>query len=186
MTMLFAACSDDDPIEQRDTGTTQADAAQPLQEQGVAQEQGATPTCSVTDLLPTDVQGYTPTDAPLVATNAKELQDIVNGGSEKYENNKYKCMAEVFFASAGTELKVWFFDQTDTAGATAAYDAVGTGTETVTDPVIGDACKEDLTLPLNYTAFMRKGQYLVLISANKKDANVVSLALMEALAGAIK
>jgi hypothetical protein len=168
--LIWGACSDDStpPVADK-AGTGDA---------GVCDD---SKTCSTTGLLPADnkVGDYQKKSAPRVAVNGACLQQLINGGSVKYEQNKFTCVSVVTYASAtaATEVEVWAFDQTDQAGAQAAMDLAAQNL-TELAPTIGDASKEDATLPGTYLAFARKGKTLVRVLASKKTGRDGALSLL--------
>jgi hypothetical protein len=145
--------------------------------------------CEVTAFFPVagKVLDYAMSEGPRVAVNAKELEDIVDGGSEKYKDNKFSCMAEVYYTSASkaTKIKIWSFNQTDKTGAEGAYTKISNGSETPITPTIGDASQEDTTLPLNYIASMRKGQYLIQVFVDKKESKDHGVSFLNEIAKSI-
>jgi hypothetical protein len=144
-------------------------------------------TCTATAYLPADgkLGDYKQQDLQ-IATNGKELDDLIDGGSEKFKDNKFSCLSWVKYASAGkaVSIDIRLFDQTDSGGATAAYGLVGTTYVDIT-PVIGDAAKDDTTLPTTYAAVMRKGKFLAQVTANKKDAQADATEVVKGIAAAL-
>jgi hypothetical protein len=174
-TLLPGACSDDSTAPQLDKSLPKA-------EMTVGHD-GATKTCSTAALMPADkaVGDYTRKAAPESANDVAALQAIVDGGSEKYSQNKFVCMSRAYYDSVaiGAEVELWVFDQTDAAGAQAAMDIAVSGLTDLT-PVIGDASKEDLTVVGGYLAFARsKGRTLARVYANKKTARDDAVALLK-------
>jgi hypothetical protein len=174
---LGLGCSDDTKQPQNDKG--------PTADLKVSKDTGPK-TCSATSLLPADntVSDYKK-DTPQIATTAKELNDLIDGGSEKFSDNKFVCMAWVKYTSttASSSVDVKLFDQTDAAAVQAVYGIVGT-TYTDISPVIGDAAKESV-LVSSYAAVMRKGKYIAQIEAKPKTAQADAVSLLKALAAAL-
>jgi hypothetical protein len=168
---LVGGCSDDTSNPQVDKGPPKTETQQL--------------SCNTMGLLPTDksVGDYTRKATPDIAANATSLQALIDGGSEKYSQNKFICMVQAFYTSttSGAEIKIWVFDQTDAAGATAAMTAAVSPVFTDITPTIGDASKEDTTLPAAYVAFARKGKTLARVEANKKTANTDAQSLLKAI-----
>jgi hypothetical protein len=150
---------------------------------------GGNKTCGTTAHLPANgkVGDYQQSQAPEVATNSQQLFDLIDGGAEKYLQNKFVCMTKAKYASAAKSINidVWLFDQTDAAGATAAMTAATSAGETPTAPVIGDASVENLGLTFGYQATMRKGKYLARVITEKKEGKDDALALLTQIAGAL-
>ena len=171
--LLCGACSDD--------GTT-TDSGGP----DLTVDSGPPASCGTSAYLPADstVGDFKQEAQPKAADTGKRLDDLIDGGSEKYKNNKFKCMVEVVYASAtkSYKIKVWLFDQTDTAGATGAYTASGSAGFTDITPTVGDASREDLTLPLDYLADMRKGQYLARVQIDDNTSATDGQAMIKAIA----
>lgn len=182
---LAAGCSDDDNGK-KDTGAVQQDGSA---DTGVK-------TCVAKDLLPADnaVGDFTQKAAPQIAADSKSLTDLINGGSDKYFNNNFDCLALVVYASAtkSWDLEVWLFDQTDSTGADGAYKATAiAGIDADITPTIGDASRENVnTVAGVYTAYARKGRYLVRVFAeNTADATAGKddvQAMLKAIVAAIK
>jgi hypothetical protein len=169
---LGLGCSDDSK-QQKDNGPTP----------DLSKDTGPK-VCGATSLLPADsAVGDYKKDTPQVATTPKELDDLIDGGSEKFINNKFNCMAWVKYSStaASASVDIKLFDQTDAAGAQAAYGIVGTGYTDIT-PVVGDAAKESV-LVSSYAAVMRKGKHIAQVEAKPKTAQADAVALLKALAG---
>jgi hypothetical protein len=160
--------------------TNQKDSSVPPKETGPK-------ACTATAYLPANakVGDYKQQDLQ-IATNAKELDDLIDGGSEKFINNKFSCLSWVLYASSakGVTIDIRLFDQTDSAGATEAYKLVGT-TYVDMSPVVGDAAKEDTTLPTTYAAIMRKGKFLAQVTATKKDAQADATEVVKGIAAAL-
>jgi hypothetical protein len=179
-TALVGACSDD-TSKTVDKGPSKVDTK-------VGGTDGTTKTCSTSSLLPADksVSDYTKKAAADVANDATSLQALIDGGSEKYSQNKFVCMVQAIYASttSSSEITVWIFDQTDAAGATAAMTAAVSATSTDLTPTVGDASKEDTTLVSGYVAFARKNKTLVRVSANKKAVSADAQALLKAIIAA--
>jgi len=178
VSLLIAGCSDDSA--KTDTGAGSSDKS--------VTAEASTGTCGTSAFAPADgtVADYTK-GTPKVATTAKELQDLIDGGSEKYSNNQFACMVQVVYTNStkGVTLEAWIFDQTNAAGAEAAMTAALSADDTELTPKIGDASKENTKLLSNYTVIMRKGQYVGRILASKKDASADAVALLTAIAGAM-
>lgn len=182
---LAAGCSDDDNGK-KDTGTTPKD--------GGADKGGKT--CTAKDLLPADntVGDFKQQATPQTAADSKSLTDLINGGSDKYFNNRFACLALVVYGSVAKswDLEVWLFDQTDSVGADGAYKATAiSGVDADITPTIGDASRENVnTVAGVYTGYARKGKYLARIFAeNKPDATAGKddvQAMLKAIVAAIK
>jgi hypothetical protein len=177
--LLLGACSDDNG-QKSDNGSTKTDGGGT----GACED---TKTCGTTDLLPADnaVGDYAKKGAPRVAADAACLQQLIDGGSVKYEQNKFACVSVVTYASAAdsAEIEVWAFDQTDAAGAQAAMD-LAAANMTDLGPTLGEASKEDVSLPSTYMAFARKGKTLVRVLANKKTSRDAAINLMSEIIAA--
>jgi hypothetical protein len=146
--------------------------------------------CSSTALLPADnaVGDFTRDGAPQEADTEKKLFDLINGGAEKYTQNKWVCLAMVSYksATAAHTIEARLFDQTDAAGATAAYTATGTVDDVDITPVIGDAARgHENTVSDLYQADMRKGKYLARVLADKAAGKDDALSLLKATAAAV-
>ena len=181
--LALAACSDDtDP--QKDAAV--ADKAVIADK---APADSSTASCDTKKLLPADgTVGDFKLDKVEAAVNGKELQALINGGSEKYEKNSFKCMVKSTYKSTSATKKylieIWIFDQTDAAGAKAAYVASKHSDDADISPTIGDASRENLKLLYDYTADMRQGKYLARIKIDDKAAKAdgpVALKAIEAL-----
>jgi hypothetical protein len=144
----------------------------------------------VVSFLPADdaVKGYVKQQAPETAATNKELDDLIDGGSEKYKENKFYYMTQVYYLNTqkATSIKVWIFDQTDTAGAEGAFNRAKSPSGTAISPAIGEASLEDLTLPAGYTAILRKAKYVAQVVVDKKDSKDDGKALLTKIAEAIK
>jgi hypothetical protein len=151
----------------------------------------ASTSCSATPLLPADntVGDFTQDGAPQKATNLTELTALINGGAEKYtQTQKFVCMAWVKYKSGSKShtLEVRLFDETDQAGAEAAYKATEHPDDQDITPAIGDASRgHENAVSGIYQADMRKGQYLVRIIADQTAGKDDALAMLTAIAGAI-
>jgi hypothetical protein len=173
----LGACSDDTKPK--------ADLASPPKEAAVK-------SCPTSAFLPADakVGDYKQDGAPQVATNGIELKALIDGGSEKYEQNSFLCMvlAKYKSASKGVSAELWVFDQTDAAGADAAMKAVLTPDDADLAPTIGDASKENVKLPFGYTAIMRKQRYLgrAVLADKKAEGSADASSLLREIAAAIK
>jgi hypothetical protein len=166
--LLCSACSDD--TTQKDSGT---------------QDIGTPASCGTSAYLPADsAVGDFKKGTIKAADTGKRLDDLIDGGSEKYKTNNFKCMVQVIYESGSKsyEIKVWLFDQTDATGASGAYTASGSGSFTDITPTVGDASREDLTLPLDYLADMRKGQYLARVQIDDNSAKDDGRAMIKAIA----
>lgn len=147
--------------------------------------------CSATPLLPADnaVGDFAQDGSPQQARDLTELTALINGGAEKYtQTNKFACMAWVKYKS-GTQshtLEVRLFDETDQAGADAAYQATQNPDDQDITPAIGDAARghENVVSGI-YQADMRKGQYLARIIADQTAGEYDALEMLRAIAGAI-
>ena len=183
----ISACSDDTDSKQ-DKGTTTK------QDKGVADkalaDQGPVATCGTSKYLPADkaVGDFTRDGAVKAAADGKGLQVLINGGSEKYEKNKFNCMVLAKYKSATVKhtVEVWLFDQTDAAGNKAAYDASKHPDDVDITPVIGDAARENSKLLFDYTADMRLGQHLARIKIDDKAEKGDGPKFLEAILKAIK
>jgi hypothetical protein len=146
--------------------------------------------CSSIALLPADnaVGDFTREGTPQEASTEKGLFDLIDGGAEKYIQNKWVCLAMVSYksATAAHTLEARLFDQTDAAGATAAYTATGSVDDVDITPVIGDAARghENAVSDL-YQADMRKGKYLARVIADKAAGKDDALSLLKAIAAAV-
>ena len=173
-TLLLGACSDDSHAPPLDKGTITTDG-----------DPCAAETCNTTALLPGDkkVADYVK-GAPEAAVSPVCVQRRIDGGSVKYEQNKFVCLTRVIYTSAGasTEIELWAFDQTDATGAKGAMDIAADGCTDLT-PTIGDASSE-ITAVSTYTAFARKGKTLVRVVANKKAAKDDAVALLKLIINA--
>ncbi len=191
--LLFTltACSDDTDVK-KDSGPSNPEASV---DKSVPKETApadlSTAKCGTKALLPADATiGDFKLDKVEAAADAKGLQALINGGSEKYEKNKFKCMVKAVYKSPTKTKKytieVWLFDQTDAAGAKAAYDASKHPDDADITPTIGDASRENLKLLFEYTADMRKGQYLARIKIDDKTAKADGPLTLKEIAKAIK
>jgi len=177
---LFAlACSDDD--KGNNNGTI--DGGGP--DQAVADMTPAK--CGTSAVLPADsaVSGYKKKGAHKAAATGKQLDLLINGGSEKYKTNNFSCMVEAYYTDATGKItaKVWIFDQTDATGAAGAFAKVVSSDYTDITPTVGDASKENLKLLVDYEAFMRKGKYLAHVSIDDKTKSADGQAFLKAIAG---
>ncbi len=183
----LAGCSDDTDSKQ-DKGT--------LADSGAADKAKAadqsSASCGTKKLLPADAAvGDFKLDKVEAAANGKGLQALINGGSEKYEKNKFSCMVKATFKSATKKhsVEIWLFDQTDAGGAKAAYDASKHPDDADITPTIGDASRENAKLLFEYTADMRLGKYLARVKIDDKAAKAdgpLALKAMETLIKAAK
>ena len=175
--LLALACSDDDK-----SNNSKADAAGP--DQAVADMTPAV--CGTSSALPADgaVTGYNKKGAHKAAATFKQLDLLINGGSVKYQTNKFACMVEAFYTDSTGKItaQVWIFDQTDVAGATGAFSAVLSSDYTDITPAVGDAAKENLNLLADYQAFMRKSKYVVRVSLDDKSKSADGQAFLTAIA----
>ena len=184
LSLTLAACSDDTDSN-KDKGT--------VKDTGVADKavtaDTSSATCETQKLLPADgAVGDFKLDKALAAQNGKELQALINGGSEKYEKNSFKCMVKATFKSATKKhvMEIWLFDQTDAAGAKAAYDASQHPDDADISPTIGDASRENLKLLFEYTSDMRLGQYLARVKIDDKAAGADGPLALKAIEALIK
>jgi hypothetical protein len=172
-TLAAAGCSDDSGGKKDAKTSTDTSAV----------DQGAA-TCGTTAYVPADSKvGDFKQESSKVAADGKTLQVLIDGGSTKYEYNKFKCMTRVVYASATKttyKIEVWLFDQTDSSGAQAAYKATATGDETALTTTLGDESRENLKLVAEYTTDSRKGQYLCHIIADDKTGQTDALAFLSA------
>ncbi len=149
----------------------------------------AGPSCDATTYLPQDgaVGDFKLTASPGVAADGKQLEALIDGGSEKYKQNSFSCMTEAIYGSgtASYQIKVWLFNQTDTAGAAAAYTATDNSSFTATATTYGDASRENLKLPLDYMADMRKGKYLARVQVDDPAGAADGLKMVQAIAAAL-
>jgi hypothetical protein len=182
LVLAFVACSDDTVAPKPDTG--------PGKDVIIAGE--AKPSdCATKAYVPADskVGDYKLEGAIAFASDGASLKALIDGGSEKYEQNKFSCMSLAKYKSASKSVTVelWLFDQTDSAGATAAMGAVVGPDDTDLSPVLGDAAKENLKLPFGYTAIFRKGKVLgrVILAEKKTEGQADALSLLTATAGAV-
>ena len=188
LVLALAACSDDaDP--DKDTGPAKDITVtdKTVTDKTVADK--STATCETKKLLPADSSvGDFKLDKVEAAQNSKELQALINGGSEKYEKNKFKCMVKATFKSITKKyiIEIWLFDQTDAAGAKAAYDASKNSDDADITPTIGDASRENLKLPFDYSADMRLGQYLARIKIDDNTAKADGPLALKAIETLIK
>lgn len=148
--------------------------------------------CTVDALLPKNntVGDFVEDGAPQTADNLTALTALIDGGSEKYtQGGKFVCMALQKYKSATKThgLELWLFDQTDTAGATAAYANTSNPDDQDLTPTIGDASRgHENAIAGIYQADMRKGQYLARVIADAVAGKDDALALLTALASAIQ
>lgn len=174
---LTAACSDDTTGGQDfgapDRGTADA----------------APPTCGTTAYLPADsaVGDFKQSAAVKVAATGKQLQDLINGGSEKYQKNGFSCMALAVYqsASASHGVEVWLFDQGSAAGAKAAFEATKNPDDTPISPTLGDESRENKKLLAEYTADMRKGRYLARVKIDDKTGAADGPKVLKVIADAL-
>jgi len=170
LSLSLCACSDD--------GGTK------VPDQGV-------PSCTAKTPLAADnaVGDFTQEAAPSMASTLTALTALIDGGSEKYtQGGKFVCMAWVKYKSTtkAHTLEVWLFDQTDVAGATAAYANTSNPDDTDLSPTIGEAARgHENTVSDIYQADMRKGKYLVRVIASKGTGKDDALAMLTAVAGKI-
>lgn len=187
LSLALAGCSDDTDSKQ-DKGTPADSGAA---DKAKAADQ-STATCGTQKLLPADgTVGDFKLDKMEAAADGKGLQALINGGSEKYEKNKFACMVRATFKSATKKhgIEIWIFDQTDAAGAKAAYDASEHSDDADISPTIGDASRENAKLLFEYTADMRLGKYLARVKIDDKAAKAdgpTALKAMETLIKAAK
>jgi len=179
LTWALVGCSDDDLGTKLDGGGGGAD-------KGATVDQ-STAKCGTSAFLPADsaVGAYKVKGTPKAAATNKQLDDLINGGSEKYKTNKFSCMVEAFYTSGAMTAQVWIFDQTDKTGAEGAYKATTSSDNTDITPTIGDASRENLKLLADYLGFMRKGKYLARVSIDDLTAKADGQALLKASAGAM-
>lgn len=149
--------------------------------------------CSARPLLPADsaVGDFTGVAGAQVASTPKQLNDLINGGSEKYtQKGKFVCMAWVEKYTSTTKsytIDVRVFDQTDVQGATDAYDDTVHPDDQDITPTIGDAYRgHENAIAGTYGADMRKGKYLVRVQASSKDGKADVGAMIQAVADAIQ
>jgi hypothetical protein len=179
---LLGGCSDDTVPPKPDKG--------PAQDVTVPKE-AAPASCVTTAYAPASdkVGDYKLDGAIKIAADSTALKDLIDGGSEKYEQNKFVCMSLAKYTSASKSVSVelWIFDQTDVGGATAAMGAVVGPDDTDLAPVLGDAAKENLKLPFGYTAIFRKGKVLgrVILEKDKAIGQADALALLQAAVAAV-
>ena len=177
LALPLASCSDDDKGYPVDLGVDQA-----VVDMTVA-------TCGTSSFLPADgkVSGYKHKSTPKAAATSKQLDLLINGGSEKYKANKFTCMVEAFYTDATGKLtaQIWIFDQTDATGATGAFTAVASTDYTDITPAMGDAAKENLQLLADYLGIMCKGKYVVRVSIDDKTKGADGRALLKAIADAL-
>ncbi|MCK4305721.1 MAG: hypothetical protein KAY24_15895 [Candidatus Eisenbacteria sp.] len=80
----------------------------------------------VEDFLPQDAGGFTRDGDPSIATTASELQDIINGGYEIYDNHNFQEFVEQKYKGPldGGEktLTVWIFELATVEDAQELYD----------------------------------------------------------------
>jgi hypothetical protein len=154
------------------------------------------PECVADTLLPADgaVGDLKASGTAKTALNKKALEDLINGGSEKYTANRFACLALLTYTSAAKgykDFEVRLFDQTDAAGAQAAYKASAPVGAVDISPTIGDASREDVnTVARVYTGGMRKGKYVARVqaedAADPNNAKADVQAMLKAIAAAIK
>jgi hypothetical protein len=184
--LLAAGCSDDNGTKPDSAVTPDG----PGGADGPEQTDGPA-ACQVTSLLPADnaVGDFVMDGSPQTAANLTELTALINGGSEKYtQGGKFVCMALATYKSAtqSHSLELWLFDQTDTAGAEAAYTATAHPDDQDTSPVIGDASRgHDNAIADVYQADMRKGQYLARVIADAIAGKDDAINLLRTVAGGI-
>jgi len=146
--------------------------------------------CDATALLPGDnaVGDFVREGAVKVAVTAKQLQDLIDGGSDKYEKNHFKCMSLVRYRSASRthRVEVWVFNQTDAAGARAAYEATRDPDDVALSPPLGDAARENKKLLFEYTADLRKGAHLVRVKIDQKQGAPDGPRFLKAVAQAMQ
>jgi hypothetical protein len=184
LSLALGACSDDTDTT-KDKGTP-VDSSVADKAKAVDQ---STATCGTKKLLPADgTVGDFKLDKVEAAADAKGLQALINGGSEKYEKNKFTCMVKATFKSASKKhgIEIWLFDQTDAAGATAAYDASKHPDDADISPTIGDASRENAKLLFEYTADMRLGKYLARVKIDDKAAKADGPTTLSAMEKTIK
>ena len=173
--LTTAACSDSVDTD----GGLVADKA-------IAADTGKPATCGTSAYLPADgkIGDFKRTASPKAAANGKQLKDLIDGGSEKYEKNSFVCMSLVSYASATTSYKIeiWLFDQTDAAGAKAAYAATKHPDDADLSPTVGDASRQNSKLLFEYTADMIKGKYLARVKVDDKKGAADGLAAIKAVA----
>jgi hypothetical protein len=177
--LVLVSCSDDDKGNGADMGNGA--------DQAVADITVAT--CGTSAALPADdkVSGYKLKGTAKVAATGKDLDLLINGGSEKYKTNKFTCMVEAFYTDATGKLtaQVWIFDQTDAAGATGAFTLVTSGDYTDISPAVGDAGKENLKLLADYVGIIRKGKHVARVSLDDKSKSADGQAFLKEIASAL-
>ena len=178
--VVGTGCSNDSPTQSTsDLGTNKP----------TCQMDGGQRLCATSSFLPANgkVEDFKKESDDQIATNSCELQALIDGGAEKYEKHKFQCMTLAKYASAAKTIKitVWLFDQTDPSAAGAAYEEIGTADNTATAPSIGDASEENLKLPFDYLANMRKGKYLARVFVDKKEGQKEGIQLLQEIATAI-
>lgn len=194
MVALCVACSDDDTSNTNNNNGNNNNNNNSAVDQGVADTGPAADSgprvCDTTALLPADnaVGDFARSGQVQVAVNGKQLQDLINGGSEKYEKNSFKCMSLATYASATKKHKVevWLFNQTGAAGAAAAYKATEHPDDQAISPAVGDAARENTKLLFEYTADLRKGAYVARVKIDDKAGAADGPLFLKALAAAIK
>lgn len=174
--LALSACSDDTAAG-RDLG---------LPDKSADQTQAS---CATSAFLPADaaVGDFKQKGKPQAAATGQQLDNLINGGSEKYKQNKFLCMVQAVYESTAksASMKVWIFDQTDATGAEGAYKASAHPDDTATATTIGDASRENLKYLTDYTADMRKGRYLARVVLDVKTASADGLAMLSAIVKAM-
>jgi hypothetical protein len=142
------------------------------------------PGCGIDALMPADgaVLDYAVDGTPQKALDEQALFDLIDGGGVKYTQNGFVCMVVADFASLSESAVVtlWIYDQGTIAGAQGAWDATSSPTYTDLTPTVGDASREDLTLPFNYAADARVDRFLVQLTTDPKTARDSTVSLMQA------
>lgn len=179
--LALAGCSDDANGGKQDSGPGTTDS--------VNGKDTSAATCATKKLLPADGKvGDFKLQKTEAADDGKSLQALINGGSDKYERNKFKCMVKAAFASATKKhkIEVWIFDQTDSASAKKAYDDSKHADDADLATTLGDASRENTKLLFEYTADMLQGKYVVRIKIDDKKEAADGPLMLKEVEAAIK
>ncbi len=186
------ACDGADGSKKRCEGIADCghDFGPPKKDSGTCHIDGGGRACGAGTFLPASdaIDDFKNEGSVKGATNSCELELLIDGGAEKYSQNKFNCMVLAKYKSVTKSIAVdaWIFDQTDNQGAEGAYQLVGTLDDTPLTPTLGDASQENLKLPFSYTATMRKGKYVVRIFVDKKEGKNEGMAFLKNIESAIK